>query len=250
MKSKLSTDIRQNGDVSLFMRTDENTFGLRLWKPYYGEYQAPRHQKALLDEDIVVFPTDIVREYVPKDGVWTEGVRSQELLSSCFSVSRRQAEARFDIIQLVSVFVVRQGLSYLTYKRSRRLPEQRLHGSYSLAFGGHLNPEDVSPLLDIFVPELGLPLLQRELSEELIVEHQPHFRYRGLLYDTSREISSQHLGIVYDVFLSSSTYEIGERGFLIDPRLETAQDINARLDAFENWSVMLLEDDLRRSRQP
>ena len=55
---------------------------------------------------------------------------------------------------------------YLTYKRTKRLPESRLHGFYSFAFGGHLNPNDLKPLLNIFDPELAAPLLLRESLEK------------------------------------------------------------------------------------
>lgn len=249
MKSKLSTDILKRREKSVFMRTGENTFALRCWSSKYPEYTADRFEKALLDEEVVVFPRSRLREFVPVDGLWKAPILSQDLLGICHNVQRREAEERFDIVQLVSVFIVKYNDRYLTYKRSRRLPEKRLHHTYSIAFGGHLNPDDVSRLLDIFVPDLGLPLIERELSEELRLPHVPDFRYKGLLYDSSREVSSQHLGIVYDVVLSEADFEIGERGFLIDARLETAADISDRISDFENWSVILLNDEMTEEVQ-
>jgi predicted NUDIX family phosphoesterase len=206
---------------------------------------AERHlSKALLSEDVVVFPKDSLRKYLIGPGLHRVRIESGALLAECRPMKRVEAEADKSVIQLVSVFLVRFGDRYLTYKRTKRLPESRLHGYYSIAFGGHLNPDDVRPLLDIFVPELGLPLITRELSEEvkLAPDSQPSLHYCGLLYDDSREVSKQHLGLVYEVELRSGAYEIGERGFLIHPKFETIDEIKARLDQFENWSVLLVHD--------
>lgn len=215
-------------------------FALRDWQTELDEFVAPRFQKALLDEDVVVFPHSSLRKYIPGPGLYTEPIHSEALLNELTPMQRRRAEEDTSVIQLVSVFVLRFADKYLTYKRSARLPENRLHGEYSIAFGGHLNPDDVSPLLNIFKPDLGLPLLRRELHEEVRLPAEPHISYRGLLYDDSRDLSRQHLGIVYDVNLQNPDYEIGERGFLIDPRMETREEILSRIHDFENWSVLLI----------
>ena len=240
MKSKLSTDILTKGERSKFMRSESGTFALREWKTNLEEFVAPRYKKALFNEDIVVFARHSLPKYIPGPGLFTEPIESDALLNELFPMRRRDAEENLDVIQLVSVFVIRYEDRYLTYMRSARLPEQRLHGEYSLAFGGHLNPDDVSPLLNIFKPELGLPLLRRELHEEVRLEKEPKITYRGLLYDDSRDLSRQHLGIVYDVRLRSPAFEIGERGFLMHPRLETKNEILNRIGDFENWSVLLI----------
>ena len=163
-------------------------------------------------------------------------------------MQRRKAEEDYTVIQLVSVFIVRYQDKYLTYKRAKRLPESRLHGFYSLSFGGHLNPDDLRPLLNIFDPKLATPLLLRELGEELKLDrlNPPVLQYRGLLYDDSRDVSRQHLGITYDVFLTTDVYEIGERGFLIDAKYETIREMLARKEEFENWSLLLIDEELRR----
>ena len=163
---------------------------------------------------------------------------------------RREAEEDLSVIQLVSVFIVHHDDRYLTYKRTKRLPESRLHGMYSIAFGGHLNPDDISRLLNIFDPGLGAALLERELGEELRLKagEITEISYRGLLYDDSRPVSRQHLGISYDVWLRTGKFEIGERGFLMDAKFETLEQIQARLSDFENWSHMIIEAELSANR--
>jgi predicted NUDIX family phosphoesterase len=242
MKSKLSTDILSSGAASLFMRTEKGKFALREWKARFGEHVADRYQKALFDEEIIVFPTDSLSKYVPSVGIHRNSFDRDALLLECRPMRRRTAEEDLTVIQLVSVFVVHHGERYLTYKRTKRLPEARLHGCYSVAFGGHLNPDDISRLLNIFDPSLGGPLLERELGEELRLGlgEISTITYRGLLYDDARPVSRQHLGIAYDVFLKTGQFEIGERGFLMDAKFETLEEIQARIGEFENWSEMIV----------
>ena len=251
MKSKLATNILTNGDRSPFMRAAKGRFALREWKGEYPEHIADRYQKALVDEDIVVFPATSLRRYVPVDGLYHGNFDKSELYNECRPMRRREAEDDFSVIQLVSVFVIRYSDQYLTYKRTKRLPESRLHGVYSVGFGGHLNPSDLLPLLNIFDPAVGLPLLERELREEVKFESlgSTDISYRGLIYDTSREVSKQHLGLVYDVLASSPAFEIGERGFLMHPKYETIEEIDRRRDDFENWSLLLIDEEIRCKRE-
>lgn len=244
MKSKLSTNILAHPQASVFMRTDQNRFGLREWRERYDEYVAERYQKALLDEQIVVFERERLSRFVPGPGIHAlSPAQSQELLLTLFPMQRRVAEDDFDVIQLVSQFLVQVGDRYATYKRTRRLPESRLHGVYSLLFGGHLNPDDVAPLFSIFDPVLGPDYIRRELHEELRFETHPSMSLIGVLYDDSREVSRQHLGILYQVTVPPTEHlEVGERGFLQQLRLESEDEILHRIEDFENWSELVLRE--------
>lgn len=244
MKAKLSVEILRNGTNSLFKRSDKGLFALREWSNI-TEHVADRYQKALFDEDIVVFPAELRSIYIPRVGLNRESLDSEGLLAECYRMRRRAAEEDSSVIQLVSVFVVRHSGKILTYKRTKRLPESRLHGFYSIAFGGHLNPDDVLHMFNIFDPDQSQAWLTRELHEELRLEPGKNkildLQYVGLLYDDAQAVSRQHLGIVYDVALETDCYSIGERGFLMDSKFESPNQIRGRISDFENWSVMLLE---------
>jgi predicted NUDIX family phosphoesterase len=247
MKSKLSTDILNKKGRSLFKRTSQGRFALREWR-HLDEHVADRFQKALFDEDVLVIPAGSLHRHLPNPGLYAGRIDSAQFRHECRPMRRRDAEADESVIQLVSAFILRHGQQYLTYKRAKRLPESRLHGFYSLTFGGHLNPDDLPPLFDIFDPEQGFVYLNRELSEEVILPKHGirSITYRGLLYDESRPVSRQHVGIVYDVLLKTREYRIGERGFLIDSRFETITDILLRIDQFENWSTLLVREEIAR----
>lgn len=247
MKSKLSVDILKFGEQSRFMRTDSGLFGLREWQS--PEFVASRYKKALFDEDIVVFPSEDLWGYIERIGITEGSVKTKRLLSSCFAMRRRDAEEDFSVIQLVSLFLVKFENKILTYKRAKRLPEARLHDYYSVTFGGHLNPADVgdfNPLFDPFDPSQTTTFMERELREELRLPRPPDIKYRGIVYDNSRDVSRQHLGILFEVLLETKSFKIGERGFLIDAKFETIEEIMNRFSDFENWSQLIVEEEIRR----
>ena len=253
MKARLSDEIRKNRAGSIFMRTAQGTFALREWRATHPEYRAQRYAKALLDEDAVVFDAQHLPEMLSGSGHrFTSHPLGIGFLSLCRPLQRRLAEEDPSVIQLVSAFIVQHESKVLTYRRTARLPESRLHGEYSAIFGGHLTPLDLfgtpewpsdpsSVLHHIFDPDTGYIMLQRELDEELRLPRTPRFEYMGLIYDDSRQVSSQHLGIVWRAWLGSPQFEIGERGFLTHPRFETRSEILGRRAEFENWSIALVE---------
>lgn len=255
MRARLSDDILHRRGRSLFMRKDKSLFALREWGGI--EYTADRFQKALLDEDAVVFDANLLKSFVPRPGLHTAPIAAgRELLAECRPMLRRDAESDPSVIQLVSAFILQWHDKWLTYKRTKRLPESRLHGEYSVNFGGHLTPSDLtetgdpslaaSALFNMFDPEDGRLFLSRELKEEVRLQYEPRFRYRGVLYDDRREVSRQHLAIVYDVLLRDQSYKIGERGFLMDDKFESLEQIEGRIEEFENWSELLIRDERKR----
>jgi predicted NUDIX family phosphoesterase len=245
MKSKLSTDILNKHERSLFKRTDTGRFGLREWGE--GEYRAERFKKSLLDEDIIVFNRSYLNEIVKSNGISPVNITRLEqfLKTICFAEKRSIAEEDDQLVQLISAFIVRHNDKYLTYKRTRRLPESKLHGYYSIMFGGHITVSEFLPLLRILDPKMKSPFVTRELFEELVVKPSAisALEFRGVLYDDSVAVSRLHLGIVYDVSIGTGDYSIGERGFLMDPRIEDLGSIVRRIDDFENWSRIIIEEE-------
>lgn len=244
MKSKLSTDILTHGEASRFKRVYQGVFTLRSGGE--EEYVATRFQKNKLDETIAVIPKEKLHQLIPRQGFWKKAVNRQTLARLAEPMLRRQAEETYEVIQLVSVFVVMHEGMYLTHMRSARLPESRLHGQYSMMLGGHLSIEDFSQLtLDLFSDENDLSdctYILRELSEELILSTDPRVSPVGFIYDESRDVSRQHLGIIYLVELPKLSYEIGERGFLLNAKMESIDEIKARRSDFENWSWTLMDN--------
>ena len=247
MKAKLSTDVLNKKLKSRFMRTDPNTFGLRAWSSI-SEYMADRFQKALMDEDIVVFGSSVLRDFFPADGITQlDPQLGWEFIAQTFPMQRTEAEKTYDVIQLVSQFLVIHHCRVATHKRTRRLPEARLHGVHSLLFGGHLNPDDIAPLFSPFDPVNGPQYITRELAEEVrIIGGAPTLELVGGIYDPRRDVSRQHLGVLYAVRVPDQCeIQIGERGFLQHLSFETVDEIESHLPDFENWSELVHRSLLR-----
>lgn len=241
MKAKLSTDVLNKKAASRFKRTGKNVFGLRAWTAF-PEVIADRFQKALLDEDIVVFERALLRQYFPTDGITRlDPALGQDLIVNTFPMQRAEAEESLDVVQLVSQFLVMYQGRIAAHKRTRRLPEARLHGAHSILFGGHLNPDDIAPLFSPFDPVNGPQYITRELSEEVrIGDADPSLELVGAIYDPRRDVSKQHLGVLYVVRVPDhATIEIGERGFLQRLSFETIEQLGERIDDFENWSELV-----------
>ncbi len=243
MKSKLSTDILTLGERSRFKRVFQGSFALRDYNA--EEYVATRFVKSKLDEDIAVIPREDLRKIIKGVGYFPGTIDRFKLSRLAVPMLRRDAEETFDVVQLVSVFIVKCGTKFLTHMRSARLPESRLRGEYSMMLGGHLSMEDFAQLtLDLFSSDDDLAdctYILRELSEELIVETNLSVSSRGFIYDDSRVVSTQHLGLVYEVSIDKPNFTIGERGFLLHPKFEDPQEIKARRADFENWSWILMD---------
>lgn len=180
---------------------------------------------------------------MPEDGIKTANIDWDGLIGETYSMRRQEAENDFDVIQLVSVYIVKYKDKFITHKRSKRLPEKRLHNVYSMFFGGHLNPDDVMPLFNFANSAVSLEHMVRELYEELrIPPNNAALSLKGLIYDPRTEVSTQHIGIIFECSLSKPDFQIGERGFLTDPKFETKSEIMKRIADFENWSELLVKD--------
>ena len=115
------------------MRVAEGRFALREWGTQ--EHIASRYKKALFDEDIVVFPAESMSKYVPTPGLFRGEFDRDALIAECHPMRRRIAEDTPSVIQLVSVFIVKYEDTYLTYKRTKRLPEVGFTGITHLHLG-------------------------------------------------------------------------------------------------------------------
>src|SRR5947209_18208128 len=84
MKARLSDDIRLRQKNSLFMRTEKGMFALRAWDDRYPEFVADRFERALLEEDAVVFDRENLPLVVSGPGLHPTPIQDHvELLNLC-----------------------------------------------------------------------------------------------------------------------------------------------------------------------
>jgi predicted NUDIX family phosphoesterase len=246
MKSKISTDILQKKESSLFMRAEKGKFTLRPKNQSDDEYIANRFIKKPLSEQILVIPRRQFKKIIPKVGLTKDTLALQRLLLNASSFDRMSAELDKRLIQLVSFFLVSSGDKLVSYKRTARLPEKSLKGIYSLGFGGHMTMDDIDPLFILTSPLEAIMPAVRELNEELKLPSFTSPEFIGLVYDNSNPTSRLHVGLVFEVFTQSHSIESGEKGNFTDIKLESRDSIKNRLNDFESWSRMLINRKNRR----
>ncbi|MDP8161671.1 hypothetical protein QJU93_00380 [Pasteurella skyensis] len=241
INTTLSQDIKKYQDNSMFARFSLGKYGIRSWikRDGYQEYFIVNNK--IMNEFIAVIPKDELGLLIKKTGVSFCNIPEEIILKKYRGMIRSEAEKDFSVVQFVSVFIVHNGTQIITHKRSKRLPEERLQDEYSVMFGGHISEQDLSSIIHPFELKNNIGFIMRELNEEIKISNF-EITPVGLLYDDSREISKQHIGLIYSVYLPNNSYEIGEKGFLLDHKFESIESIKHRIEDFENWSVLVINN--------
>ncbi|WP_286270547.1 HTH domain-containing protein [Thalassotalea hakodatensis] len=252
IRARLAENIDQFESASQFVRLQKGTFGLRKWliesPGQYKEYEAKKKRNQLMDEYLAVFNRDTLPQIVSINGLNEVPIDSNWFKNNCTPMVRHEAEDDYSVVQLISVFIIKFKDKIITHTRSAKAPESRLHGERSIVFGGHITYEEVNSLFDPFDPNSTHPFIKRELEEEITVSSDSVMTPIGLLYDSTRDVSSQHLGLVYLVEMINEDYEIGEKGYHINDELTHISDVIKNKSDYENWSVELIDKILNKGK--
>ncbi len=243
INARISTEIIENGPCSIFFRVDDGQFALRRW-PDVVEYTVAKRKINPIDELIAVVTTEtFLSQLIERPNSKFFDVNYVELLQKSNAMPRAEAEETEEFVQIIPLFFVHNERSYLTYKRTKRLPEKRLHGTRSINFGGHLQVEDF-PSLFAQDPSVVQESLQRELREELRFEpDEKAVSFFGAIHDRSNFFARQHVGLIFEV-ISGSTVNVdtNEPGFLTSIEFASKQKILDDKDQFDDWTFLVLEE--------
>jgi predicted NUDIX family phosphoesterase len=164
--------------------------------------------------------------------------------------SRNVLEQDANFKHIIPYILVKRGDKYLTYQRTSKGGEIRLHGDFSFGFGGHIDVGDINLQNDgqqINLSETIIFSARREMAEELAIilnneETETPLVIKGFLYDDSNAVGSVHLGLVIvievpeDREITSPEDQIDLQGF------KTKDELLENLVKYENWSQLLIED--------
>jgi predicted NUDIX family phosphoesterase len=235
--ARLAVDIRSNSE-SRFIRVGRGLYALSAWKDV-TPVEVPRRRINPLDEDILVVDTNVFAQL--KAGRCAGSlydIHYRDLLAASRPLHRMKAEDDESLIQLIPSFLVFEDDRVLSFKRTKKTPEQRLHDTFSIVFGGHLQAED-NPALFADDDDEVERFLFRELHEELSFE--PPFRrsrYIGVLYLEGSAFERQHAGVVFAVELSPGTIVTSlEPGFQSTLRLLPWNEISTSPVMDDRWSA-------------
>lgn len=167
-------------------------------------------------------------------------------LHNCRFIDREIAEKSPEYKQIIPYVFITTDNKVFVYARLKKSGEQRLHGKWSIGFGGHINPDDkyfYSSWKYVYNAAL-----KRELNEELNAVAETGYKVeairniRGLLYDDSNEVGKVHFGIVHQLkVLPDSKVEIKEKDKLEEVGWMTIQELKNNIDKFENWSQICIK---------
>lgn len=235
--ARLAVDIRSN-PASPFIRVGRGMYALGVWNDLVA-VDVPRRRINPLDEDILVLDRNVFEALKTGRSLGRLfDIHYRDLLSAARPLQRVKAEADINLVQLIPSFIVFKTDQVLSFKRTRKTPEQRLHDSSSIVFGGHLQAED-SPALFADDDAEVERFLFRELHEEL--GFNPPLRrssYVGVLHLEETAFERQHAGVVFAVELEPDTEVTSlEPGYQSTLRFVSWDGISASPVMDDSWSA-------------
>ena len=156
-----------------------------------------------------------------------------------FFAPRSSAETDPSLKQIIPYTILSSDGKVLRYKRGKKSGEQRLVAKGSIGIGGHMNDNDEG----LFALDMDAYLagVQREIDEELIVEHPTRSRIAALINDDSNEVGQVHLGVVHVFELPRPGAEKKER-MILNIEFLTPEQLRAERDTLETWSQVCVDN--------
>ncbi len=120
----------------------------------------------------------------------------------------------------------------LTYRRTPKGTETRLHDKYSLGVGGHVDEYENLSGMDLLVDAT-----LREIEEEIGVKvTKDQVNFVGFINDESDNVGIYHIGIAAILNLDSLNLNLGETDILDNREFMSKTQVKEIYDKLENWS--------------
>lgn len=121
------------------------------------------------------------------------------------------------------------------YTRGKGQGERRLHALKSIGIGGHISREDAQG------SDPYRSGMQRELSEEMLIETTYREVLAGFIYDDTTAVGRVHLGVVHLIVLSQPSARARESE-LVDSGFSSLAELKRNAHQFETWSQLCLNN--------
>lgn len=198
-------------------------------------------RSALFNNEALYFDGVLVSEHADTENI----VRNME---THYEIMRRgDAEENPDYKQIIPYCLIRKGDEVFVYKRLKAGGETRLHDSFSIGVGGHMN--DLTDEEKALIPNYGFSTvissnLERELEEELeIIGGERELEIFGLINDDSNEVGKVHLGLLVVIDLSKdASVEVRETDQLEGSWVPISKlHGHGFFEKLENWSQIAVK---------
>ena len=197
-----------------------------------------------------------LEEYLKEEGLLVPGVRplSRRKLDAIpyFFGQRYYLEERPQYKQIIPYCIIYESdpkatsnPKLLTYKRSRKGQERRLHDLISIGFGGHITPLDIySAQIEPY--PLILTACYRELEEELpeLFYNLNSVSFGGkYIYDNTTEVNAVHWGVLCTTITNGAEdlAQLTASTECSNLEFRTLEEL-ANCDSLETWSKLVVEE--------
>jgi len=131
----------------------------------------------------------------------------------------------------------------LTYKRSTKSGEDRLHNMYSIGVGGHIDI-NTTERDSLTSDEIFFNSMIREISEELgIRTYDFEYDIKATIYDPSNDVGKVHFGVVAFLRVDSDiSLNDGETDIITEREFLSLEELSKRYESLENWSKIIIDN--------
>lgn len=248
LRARLSEDLIEKGNASIFIRTAANKFGLRKW--IYSdnnivEYIAPKFEKDYRSENVVCINQEQVDKIGRFFGFEKKYNKYLNLLSdrrNLTIISRDKANLNPNLKQLTAYVLLRNNKGeYLSYQRGNYSNKnQLLKNVLCIGFGGHVNDIDVDDLFGINNGGIW-NAAYREVAEEVKGLHINDFKIIGAINDDSSYLGLTHFAFVFEAKLPMDFDDTKYNTELSINKLRflSKKDLRSNYHKLEFWSQIL-----------
>lgn len=187
-------------------------------------------------EKVLVVKTEKLSEYISgRIGLLTD-IREavmEVIINEHEFIPRSDAEEDPSYKQIIPYVVLTQRGKVFATRRLNKGGESRLHGKISIGIGGHINPVDETDRKNVLMHGL-----ERELDEEVDIEHRGQLVPRGLINDDSNGVGAVHLGLCFTMEVEGQV-AVKETEKLTGAWM-SIEELKAEYDNMETWTQIAM----------
>lgn len=200
------------------------------------------------DEQVLVAGREWVFQFTaPFRGLLTDKLVTHDIVKqfSMYHTFKRRGdmETNADFKQLIPYVMIRRNKEYLTYRRLSGGGEERLFGTRSLGFGGHMNEIRSEEGKSVRFKEKILGNLWRELEEELkftFKESDCTLEFVGVINDDEDAAGLYHIGLAAVLDIPSNAEIDVREDEAHEIEFMSVSELSDHLGEFESWSQFLV----------
>jgi len=186
-----------------------------------------------------VFKRDAVPD-LPLYGMFQNADLLPLALANMQFAPRSEMETNPVYKQFIPYCLLRHGTRLICYRRSSKASETRLHGLYSIGWGGHVNDSD--QVLPLWNDAIISQTFYRELKEEIDVKINQSPRLVGFINDDTTDVGKVHLGIVFEYWLEKPEFRRRNNQGQEKVAFLELEEIFSKKSNYESWSRIVMEE--------